>query len=100
MAPVTNIRYGYSLTLCNILVAIVLALKTRLFWPKVTFLFLNVPRGRGSTGLGNIPKNYQFFLVLPLSGIVRSLTNMLGRRDSPMKLENAYDCQQIIGYFA
>ena len=81
--------------------AIVLALKNRLFWPKVIFLFLNVPRGRGSTGLGNIPKNYQFFLVFPLSGMMRNLTNMLGRGDSPMKLENAYDCQQIIiGYFA
>ena len=38
-----------------------LALKTRLFWPKVTFGFLNVPRGGGSTGLGNFPKFYQFF---------------------------------------
>ena len=31
-----------------------LALKTRLFWPKATFLFLNVPRRggrRGSNGL-------------------------------------------------
>ena len=36
-------------------------MKTRLFWPKVTFEFLNVPRGGGSAGLGNIPKKYQFF---------------------------------------
>ena len=26
----------------------------------MTFLFLNIPRGGGSTGLGNIPKIYQF----------------------------------------
>ena len=32
------------------------------FWPKVTFEFLNVLRGGGSTGLGNIPKKiYQCF---------------------------------------
>ena len=42
-----------------------LALKTRPFGPKVTFLFLNVPRGGGSTGLGNIPKKYHF-LRFPL----------------------------------
>ena len=31
------------------------------FWPKVTFLFLNSPRGvGGSTGLGNIPKKNNF----------------------------------------
>ena len=38
-------------TLCEIFVAIVLALKTRLMWPKVTFLFLNVPRREGG-GMG------------------------------------------------
>ena len=53
--------------LCEILVAIVFGLD--IFWPKVTFLLLNVPRvGGGSTGLGIIPKKYQFFLVLPLKG--------------------------------
>ena len=35
-----------------------LAVKTRLCWPKLTFLFVNVPRG-WSTGLGIIPKKYQ-----------------------------------------
>ena len=36
-----------------------LALKNLFFWPKVTFLSLNVPRGGG--GLGIIPKIYNFF---------------------------------------
>ena len=33
------------------------------FWPKVTFLFLNVPKGGGggSTSLGIIPKKNSFF---------------------------------------
>ena len=47
---------------CEIIVAIVFGLKTRLLWPKVTSLFLNIPRG-GSTGLGIIPKEYHFFTV-------------------------------------
>ena len=42
---------------------IVFALKTQLFWPIVTFGFLNVPRNGGCTGLGNISKFYQFFLT-------------------------------------
>ena len=29
-------------------------------WTKVTFGFLNVPRGAGVTDLGNCPKSYQF----------------------------------------
>ena len=52
--PKLYVKFGWPLFL---------ALKTRLFWPIVTFLFLNVPRrGGGSTGLGNIPKKiYQCF---------------------------------------
>ena len=37
-----------------------------LFWLKVKFLFINVPRGGGdSTGLGIIPKRYQFLQCFP-----------------------------------
>ena len=40
------------------------------FWPRVTFLFLNVLRegagGGGSTGSGIIPKNTDYFFLLPL----------------------------------
>ena len=70
--------------------------KSDIFIPK----FTAGEGGGGSTGLGNIPKKFQFFLVPLLSGIVRSLTNMLGRGDSFMTLENAYDCEHIIGYSA
>ena len=40
-------------------------LQIQLFWPKVKFLFLNVPTGGGSTGLGIIPKKKQFFYCFP-----------------------------------
>ena len=48
-----------------ILVTIVIGLENMIFfWPKVTFLFLNIPRGRegGSTSLGNyIPQKFLKF---------------------------------------
>jgi len=48
---------------------LILALKTRPFWPKFTFLFLNVPRGGGGTNLRNIQK--KDFSLLPYSLKVR-----------------------------
>ena len=40
-----------------------MALKTRLFWPKVTFGVLKVPGGGGGGQLvlGSIPKKYHFY---------------------------------------
>ena len=35
---------------------------------KIQILFLKVPMGGGSAGLGIIPKKKQFFLLLPLAG--------------------------------
>ena len=60
---ISYIRRGGGLK-CEILVAIVFGLENPSFWPKVTFEFLNVPRGEGggSTGLGNIPKKYNFLM--------------------------------------
>ena len=56
-----------------------MALKTLLFWSKVTFSYLNVPRrGGGPTSLRIIPKKYQFYLVLPLKGQLRHICLISG----------------------
>ena len=58
-------------------------------WPKFTFLFLNVPRRGGSTGLGNIPKKK---LVLPSKELsIRQGGITCGAIDEPGKSSKAID---------